>query len=133
MEQVSAASGTRSAVAALSEMPAVEVLGRLPIPVLAVSQSGGILFANDAFAEMIGLPAATVQATHFDQIFHAAPSGHSVVSFMREFAGLVVELVHADGSVVSARMSSSALLRSDDPVALTSFQDLTEQMWIAGH
>jgi PAS domain S-box-containing protein len=133
MEQVSATSGRHPAVTALGGMPALQVLDRLPIPVLAVSQSGTILFANDAFAEMVGLPAAEVQAKQLDQIFYTAPRAHSAVRFMRDFAGLVVELAHADGSVVSARMSRSALLRSDDPVALTSFQDLTEQLWAAGH
>lgn len=27
-------------------------------------------------------------------------------------------------------MSKSALLRGDDPVALATFQDLTEQLWV---
>jgi hypothetical protein len=33
---------------------------------------------------------------------------------------------------VSARMSKSALQRDDDPVALATFQDLTEQLWDQG-
>jgi len=35
-----------------------------------------------------------------------------------------------DGSTVRAKMSKSALLRGDDPVALATFQDLTEQLWV---
>jgi hypothetical protein len=48
---------------------------------------------------------------------------------MREFAGVVVQLAHADGSVVMARMSKSALMRTGDQLALTAFQDITEQLW----
>ena len=48
---------------------------------------------------------------------------------MRANAGLLVDLVHHDGSIVRARMSKSALLRGDDPVALATFEDLTEQLW----
>jgi hypothetical protein len=49
---------------------------------------------------------------------------------VRAYANLIVELVHQDGSIVRARMSKSALLRGDDPVALATFQDLTEQLWV---
>jgi hypothetical protein len=38
----------------------------------------------------------------------------------------------ADGFTVRAKMSKSALLRGDDPLTLTTFQDLTEQLWTEG-
>jgi hypothetical protein len=44
--------------------------------------------------------------------------------------GELVELVHADGSTVRAKMSASILLRGDDPAALATFQDLTERLWM---
>ena len=40
--------------------------------------------------------------------------------------------MHADGSVVRAKMSKSALMRDDDPLALATFHDLTEQLWAQG-
>jgi len=66
----------------------------------------------------------------FRQIFHAPPADESAVSVVRAHADLIVELVHQDGSIVRARMSKSALLRGDDPVALATFQDLTERLWV---
>ena len=39
-------------------------------------------------------------------------------------------LKHADGFAVRAKMSKSALLRANDPLTLTTFQDLTEQLWV---
>jgi hypothetical protein len=48
---------------------------------------------------------------------------------IRAHADLVVELLHRDGSIVRARMSKSALVRGDDPVALATFTDLTERLW----
>lgn len=116
----------------LTQMPALVVLERFPIPVLAVGNTGIILFANGAFAEMIGESAERVCATPFHDIFHTLPVDDSAVSFVRAHGGLVVNLSHADGSVVRARMSKSALLRGDDPVALATFQDLTEQLWTVG-
>ncbi|MBV8929435.1 MAG: histidine kinase, partial [Mycobacteriaceae bacterium] len=46
--------------------------------------------------------------------------------------GLRVDLSHADGSIVKAMMSKSALRRGDDQVTLATFEDLTEQLWVKG-
>ena len=114
----------------LREMPALVVLERFPVPVLAIAEDGTILFANDAFAEMVGYSADAISALKFRDIFHTLPADASVVPVVRAHADLIVELVHNDGSIVRARMSKSALLRGDDPVALATFQDLTERLWV---
>lgn len=120
----------QSPMALLKELPALVVLERFPVPVLAIAEDGAILFANKAFAEMLGYPADTVTALKFRQIFHTMPAEESAVSVVRAHADLIVELLHQDGSTVRARMSKSALLRGDDPVALATFQDLTERLWV---
>jgi PAS domain S-box-containing protein len=113
----------------LRELPALVVLERFPVPVLAIAEDGTILFANGAFAEMLGYAADEVLTLKFHQIFHAMPADESAVGAVRQHADLVVELVHHDGSIRRARMSKSALVRGDDPVALAAFQDLTERLW----
>ncbi len=117
-------------MALLKELPALVVLERFPVPVLAIAEDGTILFANGAFAEMLGYSAEAVRALKFREIFHTLPAEESAVSVVRAHADLIVELVHEDGSIVRARMSKSALLRGDDPVALATFQDLTERLWV---
>lgn len=117
-------------MALLKELPALVVLERFPVPVLAIAEDGTILFANEAFAEMLGYSAEAIKALKFPQIFHTMPADESAVSVVRAHADLIVELVHQDGSIVRARMSKSALLRGDDPVALATFQDLTERLWV---
>ena len=117
-------------MALLKELPALVVLERFPVPVLAIGEDGAILFANKAFAEMLGYPADTVTTLQFRQIFHTLPADESAVSVVRAHADLIVELLHQDGSIVRALMSKSALLRGDDPVALATFQDLTERLWV---
>lgn len=116
-------------MAVLRELPALVVLDRLPVPVLAIAADGAIVFANEAFADMLGYPPEVVKELEFRQIFRTMPPDESAVSMMRAHANLVVELVHADGSIVRARMSKSALRRGNDPVALATFQDLTERLW----
>ena len=117
-------------MALLKELPALVVLERFPVPVLAIAEDGDILFANEAFAQMLGHPADAIKAMKFQQIFHTLPAEESAVSVVRAHADLIVELLHQDGSIVRARMSKSALLRGDDPVALATFQDLTERLWV---
>jgi len=43
-------------MALLKELPALVVLERFPVPVLAIAEDGAILFANAAFGEMPGSP-----------------------------------------------------------------------------
>jgi|ERR1700694_1812704 PAS domain S-box-containing protein len=121
---------SQSPMTTLKQLPALVVLERFPVPVLAISQDGTILFANGAFAEMLGYTPEEVMSLKFYEIFSTLPADESAASVVRAHADLVVELVHSDGSTVRARMSKSALLRGDDPVALAAFQDLTEQLWV---
>jgi PAS domain S-box-containing protein len=114
----------------LRRLPALVVLERFPVPVLAIGADGAILFANSAFAAMLGHSAEQVAALRYDEIFHTAPADESAVTVMRAHADLIVELRHNDGSTVRAKLSRSALQRGDDEVALAVFQDLTEQLWL---
>jgi PAS domain S-box-containing protein len=113
----------------LKELPALVVLERIPVPVLAIGNDGGILFTNTAFAEMVGFEPEEVLSLRFDEIFHEAPGSESLLPVVHALANMVVRLAHKDGSVVRALMSKSAALRSDDQFALATFQDLTEQLW----
>ena len=117
-------------MALLKELPALVVLERFPVPVLAIAEDGTILFANAAFAEMLGHTPEAVKSLKFRQIFHTMPADESAVSVVRAHADLIVELMHRDNSIVRAQMSKSALLRGNDPVALATFQDLTERLWV---
>jgi PAS domain S-box-containing protein len=113
----------------LKELPALVVLERFAVPVLAIAEDGTLLFANAAFADMLGYTPEAVTSLKFREIFHTLPADESAVSVVRAYADLIVELLHHDRSIVRARMSKSALLRGDDPVALATFQDLTERLW----
>lgn len=112
----------------LEQMPALVVLERIPVPTLAITSDGSILVANQAAAEMLGYPAETLLSTRFHEIFRTPIAG-SAIAALQAHAGQLVELTHADGSTVRAYMSGSALLRGDDPAALATFHDVTEELW----
>jgi PAS domain S-box-containing protein len=113
----------------LREMPALVVLERIPVPVLAIAHDGSLLFTNSAFAEMVGRELDEVLSLRFHQVFHRAPAAESLLTVVHALADMVVELAHKDGSVVRALMSKSALMRADDQFALAAFRDLTAQLW----
>jgi PAS domain S-box-containing protein len=120
---------------ALKELPALVVLERIPVPVLAIGSDGSILFTNTAFADMLGYEPDEVLKLNFQQIFYEAANrqtSESLLSVVHALANEVVELAHKDGAVLRALMSRSAVRRADDQFALAVFQDLTEQLWEDG-
>lgn len=123
------AQASRSPMEVLEELPALVLLERIPVPTLAVLQDGTIVFANTAFAEILGRNADEVLALRFHDIFYGALETDSVLSVVDGLANMVVELAHKDGSTVRALMSRSAMRRADDAIALATFQDLTEELW----
>jgi PAS domain S-box-containing protein len=114
----------------LTRLPAVVVLERLPVPSLAMARDGVILFANTAFAEMVGYRQERLAGLSFPEVFHTVPAALCTLSSIDALANLVVELRHCEGWTVRARMSKSALMRCDDPVVFVAFENLTERLWM---
>ncbi len=114
----------------LTRLPAVVVLERVPVPTLAMARDGIMLFANTAFAEMVGHRQDSLAGLAFPEVFHTVPAALCAPSGVDALANLVVELRHCEGWTVRARMSKSALMRCDDPVVLVTFENLTERLWV---
>jgi PAS domain S-box-containing protein len=114
----------------LTRLPAVVVLERIPVPTLGMARDGIILFANTAFAEMVGYRQDRLAGLAFPEVFHTVPAAVCALSGVDALANLVVELQHCEGWTVRARMSKSALMRRDDPVVLMTFENLTERLWM---
>ncbi|MCZ4588215.1 PAS domain-containing protein (plasmid) [Rhodococcus opacus] len=113
----------------LERLPALVLLARLPVPVLAVERDGAVVHANPAFERMLGYPADQVQDRTIGDLLQTSSPGRSAVAELRESAGKLVALEHRDGSTVRALVSKSVLERRDDPVTLVCFHDVTEQLW----
>jgi PAS domain S-box-containing protein len=112
----------------LTRLPAVVLLERMPVPTIAMARDGVILFANTAFAEMVGYQQQELAGSAFPEVFHTVPAEVAALSGVEALTNLVVQLRHCDGWTVRARMSKS-LMRRDDPLVLVTFDDVTEQLW----
>src|SRR6201995_6182944 len=104
---------SQSPKATLEQLPALVLLERIPIPTLAVLQDGTIVFANGAFAEMVGRDADEGVSLKFHDFFYGASATDSALSVVDGLANMVVEFAPKDGSTVDALMSRSALRRRD--------------------
>jgi hypothetical protein len=119
-----------SATEFLQDLPALVVLRRLAIPMLAVDDSGAIVFANDAFAAMIGHTGEALVSMRLGSLLgSAALTDVGVVSALRARANSVMRLRQADGGVVPVLVGQPALLREDDTLALVAFTDQTDLLW----
>jgi PAS domain S-box-containing protein len=112
---------------ALTQMPVLALLERIPEPVLGIAHDGKVVFANTAFCEMLGYTQEVMLTLNIGQISYL--DGQSAFTLMRAHADAPVRFVHRDGFIVAATMSMSALRRDDDPLAIAIFNDLTEQLW----
>jgi PAS domain-containing protein len=111
----------QSAACALDELPVLLVLDVLPVPVLAVQNRGTILFANQAIADLLGYQKASMFDMTLWRILEGLPPNPCVHHYLHAHAGRAVGLIHAQGSIINARMSASVLRRHDDPGILSAF------------
>ena len=111
-------------------MPVLVVLERLPAPALAVDRMGTILFANGSFCDMVGYSSDELLSMEFEDIFYRLPADDRWVALVGTGAKQLVELRHKCGHSVWASMSKSAMRRRDDTVALVTFHDRTEELWL---
>ena len=130
IERRRAAGSDDSPMDTLRRLPAVVVLERLAVPSVAMARDGIILFANTAFAEMVGYGQDSLAGLAFPEIFHTVPATLCALSGVDALANLVVELRHCEGWTVRARMSNSALMRRDDPLVLVTSDNLTDRLWV---
>lgn len=107
-------------------MPARSLMERLSIPLVAVSDDGRVVAANDALTALIGHPSTVLAEITCDRIFDDAVPGQSIMGFVGDRAEQVILLEHADGHVVHAKMTRSVLLRRDESAALVAFTDVSE-------
>ena len=113
----------------LGDLTALPILEWMDVPVLGLARDGTIVFANWAFADMLGHTPELVLTLTYPEIFGPVADGRSPVAALQANADRVVQLTHLDGTAVQAKVSDT-LMVGEDELALTSFDDMTEQLWV---
>ena len=115
-------------------LPVTVVLDRIPVPILAVDPSGGIVFANEAFDELFGTDRSERADFHLHDIFpDQAPEGVNVADMflttVATRADSLWRMTDKTGDVVQVRASKSILRRAEDDLVLVALEDFTDQLW----
>ena len=117
----------------IEQLPALTVLDRLPMPIIAVGlDDGAVLYANPAAANLLGYrdaPSVNADSLSILMAEHPDIPSHDCVATLRNAHGSVVEWKHADGFLIRTIVSRSIFIRDDDPVLLVGLTDITELSW----
>ena len=117
----------------LHQLPALTLLNRLPIPMLATGLDGVVVYTNPAFATMLGHQRDTITLTgkRLPEMLvgHSAISPRDCVTALRSGRTVVVDWVHAEGFPVRSVISETLFVRADDEILLIGITDITELMW----
>ena len=116
-------------MAVLSRASALVALDRIPVPIIAVDENCVIVFANPAFAEMLGRGADGLIGTALGRLLRDPRSVPGTCDDLVRLAGAALTFVHVEGWDVTARMSDSARLDGVDGGCLFAFVDVTERAW----
>ncbi|OBG30515.1 PAS domain-containing protein [Mycobacterium sp. 852002-51057_SCH5723018] len=115
-------------MAQLSQMPALLVLEQYPVPAIALADDGAVLFANTAFAEILGCSRHAVTSMSYEDIYSALPTEETLFAVGRLRANTIRSLWHLDGSTFFAKMSKLAMMRGAHSVAIATFDELIERL-----
>ncbi|MET0473583.1 MAG: hypothetical protein ABW001_02990 [Mycobacterium sp.] len=90
------------------------------------------MYANPAFAAMLGYPDATaVTEWSLPSLMAGQSDGsaRSCIAALRGGAGSVADWWHVDGYRLHAVVSNALLTRATDPVLLITLTDVTDLLW----
>ncbi len=117
----------------LRALPALVLLDRLPVPMLATGLDGVIVYTNPAFATTLGYHPDTITliGRRLPALLagHSATAPHDCVTALRAAGTLVVDWLHAEGFPVRSVVSDMLFLRGTDQILLIGVTDITELMW----
>jgi PAS domain-containing protein len=114
-------------------LPALVLLDRLPVPMLATGLDGVVVYTNSAFATTLGYHPETITliGRRLPALLagHSATAPHDCVTGLRDAGTLVVDWLHAEGFPVRSVVSDMLFLRGTDQILLIGLTDVTELMW----
>ena len=127
------ASAQTKPVERLRALPALVLLDRLPVPMLATGLDGVVVYNNPAFAATLGYHPDTIKliGRRLSALLagHSATAPHDCVSALRAAGTVVVDWLHAEGFRVRSVVSDMLFLRGTDQILLIGVTDITELMW----
>jgi nitrogen-specific signal transduction histidine kinase len=117
-----------SLIAESSQESAVGVLEECPVPVIAVADDGAVLFANTAFAHLLGHSCEALTAISYRDICSALPADETLFAVTRLGAKAIESLMQSGQATVFIKIRKSATLSGVDSDAGAMFKELMERL-----
>ncbi|MGA9492312.1 MAG: PAS domain-containing protein [Mycobacterium sp.] len=117
----------------LQELPALVLLDRLAVPMIAVRLDGVVFYTNPAFATMLGHQPDSIAliGRRLPELMagYSATPPRDCVTTLRAAGTMVVDWCHAEGFPVRGVISQTIFVRATDQILLIGVTDVTELMW----
>jgi hypothetical protein len=107
---------------------ALGVFERCPVPVVAVSDDGTVLFANAAFAHFFDYSCAALTCMSYEDICSVLPAGETLFAVTRLGPNAIKSLRLSGHATVFVKMRKSATISTADPDAIAMFEELMEHL-----
>lgn len=116
----------------LEQLSSLALLQRLQMPMLAADTDGVIVYTNPSFAAMLGHTVDDLVGKDVGDFLH--PDSHSAITSrdVLRAAGSLLTWHHNEHGLARSIVTKSVLIRSDDPVLLVGFVDVTDWLWSHG-
>jgi PAS domain-containing protein len=113
------------------ETPHTSVLGVLeqcPIPVIAAAADGTVLFANNAFAHLLGYSRDAITSFSYEDICSFLPAGETLFAITRLGTHSIGRLHTLGQATIFVKILKSAILHDADSDAVTLVKELGEHL-----
>ena len=110
------------------QTPALRALEHTPIAAIAVADDGVVLFANTAFAKLLGCSCDAVTSMSYAYICSTLPAGETLFAVARLCPDTIGRSLQFGQATCFVKMHKSAVMNGVESVATAMFEGLTERL-----
>jgi PAS domain-containing protein len=117
-----------SLIAEPPQIRALRVLTQHPVPVIAVADDGVILFANTAFADVVGCSCDALTSISYADICSFLPTDETLFAVTRLCPDTIGRLLQLGHATLFVKMRRSAIVSDADSGPITLLEGLVERL-----
>jgi hypothetical protein len=110
------------------QTPALQALEHYPVAAIAVADDGAVLFANTAFAKLLGCSCAAVTSMSYAYVCSTLPAGETLFAVARLCPDTIGRSLQFGQATCFVKMHKSAVLNGVESVATAMFGGLAERL-----
>ena len=113
------------------QIPVLRALEQYPIAAVAVADDGAVLFANTAFAEVLGCSCDAVTSMSYADISCALPTDEALFAVTRLCPNTLGSSPQSGRATCFVKMRKLAIANGAASVAITAFEELMDRLCAA--